>query len=60
MSAKTANSSTIRVVKDENGKVLARVFEVGGVLHVYRTPACSIGTYFCILSFLEELGYKVL
>jgi hypothetical protein len=54
------DSSTINVVKDETGKVLARVFMVNGVLHVYRTPCCTIGTYFQILSFLEEQGYKVL
>ena len=60
MSERTASSEAIKVVKDENGVILARVFEANGVLHVYRTSCCSIGTYFKILSFLEEEGYRVI
>lgn len=60
MSEKTANSEVIKVIKDESGQILARVFEADGVLHVYRTTCCSIGTYFEILSYLNDLGYKAL
>lgn len=45
-------------VKDESGRVLAYLYEVNGVLRVVRTPECSIGDYFRILTFLQEFGYN--
>lgn len=49
----------MKIIKDEKGTPLAKVFEDGKRLRVFRTPQCSIGMYFLILSFLRDLGYEV-
>lgn len=47
------------IVRDENGYALAKIREVDGKLMVDKMTACSIGTYFYILSYLEELGFEI-
>lgn len=60
MSEKEESLEMIKVVKDGDGKILAQVYVINGVARVYRAACCSIGTYFEILSFLQEQGYEVL
>lgn len=45
-------------VKDEKGRILATLFEIGGAVRVVRTAECSIGEFFYILTFLNDLGYN--
>jgi hypothetical protein len=47
------------VIKDDNGNVLARVYYNGRKFQVFRHPACSLGTFFHIILFLEEQGYDL-
>ena len=47
------------VVKDYDGVRLAHLQEVDGVVEVIREPACGIGMYFHILSYLLDLGFDV-
>jgi len=47
------------IVKDEKGRVLATLYEVDGVIRVARTPLCSIGEFFLILTYLQDLGFDV-
>ena len=44
-------------VKDEDGIVLADLYENGRSIVVVRTPACSLGMYFYILDYLREIGF---
>ena len=47
------------IIKDEGGDVLARVYFNGAKYQVFRHPACSIGTFFYIISYLEEQGFDL-
>lgn len=47
------------VVRDEGGNELAVLRVRRGVVNVERTPFCGLGTYFCILSYLMDLGFDV-
>lgn len=46
------------VVRDKQGKVLARLYDDGETVRVVRMPSCSMAMYFHILEFLFDLGYK--
>ena len=47
------------VVRDEKtGANLAILHERYGVVEIERLPACSIGSYFHIMSYLRELGFE--
>lgn len=46
------------VIKDEAGMVLATLKENEGRVEVIRSPRCSLGLYFYILSYLRDLGYE--
>lgn len=43
-------------IKDESGIVLAVLSEDSSCVRVDKTPACSIGNYLYILSYLREFG----
>ena len=49
-----------RVVVDEAGRRLAWLFDNGKFVRVKRLPACTIGDYFAILSWLLDWGYTPL
>lgn len=42
------------IVYDEKNRMLARVVYYGERMVLERTPACSIGEYFAILSWLMD------
>lgn len=42
------------LVKDENGFLLAVLYYNGSTYQVVREPMCSLGTFFYILSYLQE------
>jgi len=44
------------VIKDERGIPLATLYEEGRIVRVVREPACGLGMYFYILSYLNDLG----
>lgn len=61
MSVKTANDIMNMdgcIIRDEYGGALAKIEENGDVLVVHKFTACSLGTYFYILSYLRDLGFK--
>lgn len=61
MSVKTANDIINMngcIIRDENGGALARIEEKDGVLAVHKFTSCSLGTYFYILGYLRDLGFK--
>lgn len=47
------------IVRDENGTMLAKVDYDGRGYRVLKATACSVGTYFYILSYLRDLGFEV-
>ena len=49
------------VVRGENDMLLANLYRDrnDGRIRVVRYPACSLGMYFYILSYLVDLGYEV-
>jgi len=47
------------IIKDEDGRPLAKISEKGDKLLVTRLPDCSIGMYFYILRYLKDLGWDV-
>ena len=47
------------IVRDEEGNSLARLEEVDRRVRVHKLPACSIGMYLYILTYLKELGFKI-
>ena len=47
------------VVKTYDGVRLAKLREVDGAIEVIREPACGLGMYFHILSYLLDLGFDV-
>lgn len=47
------------VIRDDRGLVVAELHEVNGRVSVKRTPACTIGTYLYILTYLNELGFEL-
>lgn len=47
------------LVKNAQGVPMARLSEEGDLIIVKRLPACSLGFYFYILSYLKELGFEV-
>lgn len=47
------------VVKDERGEILARVYHNGEKYQVFRHPACTLGMFFRIISYLEEQGFDL-
>ena len=47
------------IVKDDDGRELARLEEVGRKVRVHRLPACSIGMYLYILTYLKGLGFTI-
>lgn len=49
-----------RVVVDEKGTRLAKIFDYGKFVKVKMLPACSIGDYFCILTWLNDWGYNAI
>lgn len=46
-------------VCDEKGRVLARIYVYHGARRVQRTPACTLGEYFAILSWLMDRDEQV-
>ena len=44
-------------VVDEGGRKLARLAPDGWRIRVLRLPRCTIGDFFAILTWLNELGY---
>lgn len=46
-------------VKNDRGYIIAELSGKGRSLKIRKTPACSIGEYFEILTYLYELGYFV-
>ena len=46
-------------IKDERGYVLAKVYFNGEKYQVFRHPACTLGTYLRIISFLEDQGFDL-
>lgn len=46
------------MVKDEYGTVVAILQECGDKIRVEKTPACSLGTYLYIISYLNEMGFE--
>ena len=46
-------------VYDERRVPLAKVLDFGRYVRVIRQPACSVGDYFAILTFLLDWGYRV-
>jgi len=46
-------------VYDERRVPLAIVLDFGRYVKVIRQPACSVGDYFAILTFLLDWGYRV-
>jgi len=47
------------IVRGDYGVELAHLREVDGAVEVIRTPECSLGMYFNILSYLIDLGFDV-
>lgn len=47
------------VVRDYDGVDLAILRERDGMVEVLRCPACGLGMYFRILSYLVDLGFDV-
>lgn len=47
------------VVRDGSGVALAILHDVGGIVFVKKTTACSIGTYLYLVSLLREFGFEV-
>lgn len=47
------------IIKDSNGNVLVRVYYNGYKYQVFRHPACTLGTFFQILSYLEDQGFEI-
>lgn len=43
----------------QDNEVLATLYEDGDTVVVIREPACSIGDYMYILSYLREIGFDV-
>lgn len=61
MSVKTANDIINMdgcIIRDDKGGALARIEEKDGVLAVRKFTSCSLGTYFYILGYLRDLGFK--
>lgn len=42
-----------------DGERVATLAVEGNIVYVTKLPACSLGTYFLILTWLFELGYLV-
>lgn len=39
-------------------RLLARVVDYGAFCRAFREPCCSIGEYFAVLSFLNDMGFN--
>ena len=48
------------LVKDEQGFHLAKLKVVGDAVKVIPLSGCSLGTYFYILTYLNELGFETI
>lgn len=46
-------------VKDEEGAIIAVLWERNKKVKVERKPACTLGVYFYLLWYLTELGFEV-
>lgn len=44
-------------VVDADKNKLARITDYGKYIRVRRLPACSLGDYFAILTWLDDWGY---
>lgn len=49
-----------RTVVDERKTPLAKITDFGKYVRVNRLPACSIGDYFAILTWLNDWGYTAI
>lgn len=49
-----------RVVIDEKGRRLASIVDYGNFVKVKRFPACSVGDYFAVLTWLNDWGYTAI
>ena len=47
------------IIKDASGNVLVRIYHNGCKYQVFRHPACTLGTYFEILLYLEDQGFDL-
>ena len=47
------------IIYDENNRILARIVYFGKRKTVERTPACTLGEYFAILTWLLERNEQI-
>lgn len=50
----------MKSVKNGEGRELARLTFLGKNVFITRMPCCTIGEYFCVLSYLMDEGYDIL